>query len=166
MSALPIARVRSVAVGGAEVTNVAVSAFPDEVLDAVADKLGDPLDGLLGVTFLREFAVTLDYPAGRLGLRRYTRRDHVLDEYRRVGLTLSRDVVGRYRVASVYRGTDADRQGVAVGETVESVAGRALASAGDDDVDALLRGAPGEARAVRVGGRDLTLRVEELLPLP
>ncbi len=104
--------------------------------------------------------------AGRLGLRRYTRRDHVLDEYRRVGFTLVRDVVGRYRVAIVYRDSDAARQGVTAGEAVESVGGRALASMSDTDADRLLRGAPGESRAVRVGGRDLTLRVEELLPLP
>jgi hypothetical protein len=166
VSVEPIARVRSVAVEGAEVTGVAVASFPDGVLDAIAGKLEGPLDGLLGEPFLREFAVTLDYPAGRLGLRRYTRRDHVLDEYRRVGFTLVRDVVGRYRVAIVYRDGDAARQGVTAGEAVESVGGRALASMSDTDADRALRGAPGESRAVRVGGRDLTLRVEELLPLP
>ena len=110
---------------------VAVASFPTRCSTRSPGKLGEPLDGLLGLPFLREFAVTIDYPAGRLGLRRCAPGDHVLDRYRRVGYARARLIVGRYRVAIVYRDSDAARQNVAVEqETIESVGGRTLASPG------------------------------------
>ena len=84
-----VTRSRSVSVAGQEVTNIPVMAFDNAIIDSMSTELGYPVDGLLGGDFLREFAVTIDYPAGQLMLSRYATRDHIVDEFKRVGLWLA-----------------------------------------------------------------------------
>ena len=61
-----VGRSGSVAVGAAEVGEMDVVVGP--FLVPLSDVVGTKLDGILGYNFLREFLVTIDYPAGRLGL--------------------------------------------------------------------------------------------------
>jgi len=159
-------RARSVTLGGAAVDGLPVGSFSTELLDGISAKVGSTVDGLLGEPFLREFAVTIDYPHGLLRLRRYTDRGHIHDEFRRVGVRLSRDLVGRHRVGYVFPGSDAERAGLRVGDVVSSVNDRDLADLDDDEAGVLLSGAPGEMRTLLVGGRTVVTRVDELLPLP
>jgi len=61
-----VGRSGSVAVGAAEVGEMDVVVGP--FLTPLSEVVGTRLDGILGFNFLREFLVTIDYPAGRLGL--------------------------------------------------------------------------------------------------
>src|SRR5262249_44885119 len=61
------------------------------LLEQLQNEVGEPIDGLLGHSFLREFFTVIDYPNGRLSLHRFANRDYVLDDFRRVGFTLTQE---------------------------------------------------------------------------
>ena len=166
-----VARLRSVEVAGAEVTSaVAASGVRvDELLRDLSAEVGHPIDGLLGAPFLREFYVTVDYPMRALDLYRFTSQDHILDDYRRVGIEVKgfvSPVSNAYQVQRVFPGTDAARQGIRVGETLLVIDGMPLFTLDIAAVDRKLRGPVGASRHLEFTDRTLDVLVDELLPLP
>jgi hypothetical protein len=146
----------------------------EDLLDSLSNEIGRPIDGLLGGAVLREFYVTLGYPQGRLSLKPYTTRDHIHDQYRRVGIELaiasSKGPPFTYAIGEIYPGTDAARQldalGIRVGGEVLSVDDQPLPPDDPTAADAMLLGAVGETHRVGFNKTTLTLLVEDLLPLP
>jgi len=168
-----VTRSRSVSVAGQEVTNIPVMAFDNAIIDSMSTELGYSVDGLLGGDFLREFAVTIDYPAGQVVLSRYATRDHIVDEFKRVGLWLTASGT-TFAVSAVRRGSAAQQLGVAIGDQVVSIDGQALADLDTLSADALLYGDVGSSRRVGFGQTsdaalaqsEKTIAIEDLVPVP
>ncbi len=98
--------------------------------------------GNIGNRILERFRVTLDYEHRRIWLEPGARyRDR--DSFSRTGMLLGWSA-SAIDVAAVMPGSPAERAGVAVGDVVESLEGKPIASWSYADVDALLeRGADG-----------------------
>lgn len=169
-----VARCRSISVSGETLTNIAVMAFADTILDTISDELGYTVDGLLGGDFLREFLVTIDYRKGRVDLGRYGSRAHIHDEFERVGMWLSTSGASSFVVASVRRGSAVEKAGIAKGDEVVSIDGQTLAGLDLFAVDSLLNGQAGsthriglgQARDARIANAELDVLVEALVPAP
>jgi hypothetical protein len=166
-----IMRLRSVVVQGIEVKDAVAAAGSkvDELIDNLVIEVGHPVDGLLGAPFLREFYVTIDYPNHTLDLYRYASEAHIHDEYRRVGL----DVTGQlapggasYTVRRVYKGSDAEKKGVVVGERLLSIDGAPLKQLDPVGVDLELLGDVGTSHTLEFNDKTVDVLVEDLLPLP
>jgi hypothetical protein len=181
-SSASLTRAKTITVGGATVSDPPVMTIlganggpPDQLLDNISSELGKPIDCLLGGSFLRNFLVTIDYPAGQLHLDPYL-TPPIPDEFRRVGFTVDLDVTGtHFVVQSVYPGTDAANQGIMVGDQVISVDGVTLVSVGYvAAADQLLDGTPGTTKMIQFGttknpanmDQTLTVQVDDLLPNP
>ena len=166
-------RLRSLEIGGALVSSV-VAAYPgsDNLLDAVGQEVHHPIDGLVGGTFLREFLLVVDYPGRKLRFARYGTREHVRDAFSRIGVSLSHHTTGahHYSVDRVFPGTDAQAQGVKVGDFVVSVDAVALDPLDVEHADLALRADVGTPHTVvlarATGDTTLTVRTDDLLPLP
>lgn len=173
-------RLRSVVVGGAEVTDPAAASGSgiETLVASLSDEVGQTVDGMLGGTFLREFYVTVGYPEGSLILERYANRSFIHDEFRRVGieLALASHPPPTYVVQQIYPNTNAEitlaRADVREGDSILAVDGKTLP---DDPAaaDAMFLGNVGTTHDVTFGAEPprrgqvtLTLRVDELLPLP
>jgi hypothetical protein len=164
-----VTRVRSLKLGDAEVTGLAVADVSGQLLTALGAEVGHPVDGLLGGTFLREFFVTADYDNSSLRLARYSTRAHISDEFRRVGarLGLARaPSPARYAIDSVLPGTDAAAKGLKAGEALLAVDGQSLNTMEPQAADQLLYGEVGATRQLTLETRTLTVKVDELLALP
>ena len=164
-----VLRLANVSVGSAEVSGpLAVAGTGiDDLLVGLTTEVGHQVDGLLGAPFLQHFFVTVDYPKRRLLLHPYTTETHIIDEFHRVGILL-RALVGatttNYSVLSVFSGTDAERQGVRVGQSVLAIDGVPLGNVSPNDADRMLLGPVGSTHTLQFANRTLTLLVEELLP--
>ena len=55
-----VTRTRTLSAAGEAVSGVPVMTIGDTLLDTIADEIGQPVDGLLGGSYLREFLVTVD----------------------------------------------------------------------------------------------------------
>jgi hypothetical protein len=171
-------RLRSVVVAGAEVQGAPAISSPLD-LSQLAAEVGHPVEGLLGGTYLREFLVSADYPSTQLTLRRYDTRDHIHDEFQRVGILLAQASDGSYVVAYVFPKTDAANnpgltcvQGTTrPGSTVVSVDGTALGGLAPEDADLSLRGTPGVYKTLVLRSScdgsmtTASIRVDDVLPL-
>jgi hypothetical protein len=172
-------RLKSVVVAGAEVQGAPVLSSPLD-LSQLAAEVGHPVQGLLGGTYLREFLVSADYPSTQLTLRRYDTRDHIHDEFIRVGILLAQGSDGSFAVAYVFPKTDASNntsltcpQGnQRLGATVVSVDGTALGGLAPEDADLTLRGTAGVYKTLVLqppcpGFAPVTasIRVDDVLPL-
>ncbi|MFZ5892808.1 MAG: aspartyl protease family protein [Myxococcota bacterium] len=159
-----VARARSVAVGSEIVTDIPVLSFEDSILDAMSNELGYTVDGLLGGDYLREFSLTVDYPAGRVELSRYANRAHIVDEFKRVGFWLASSGATTFAVSSVCGDSAAEKLGVSVGDAVVSIEGQPLDGLDIFAVDALLNGAPGSSHRIGFGQtREATLANTEVM---
>lgn len=163
-------RLGRVAVGASALTSVPALVVPDaSFLAGLEAEVGRSIGGILGGSFLRGFAVTLDYPGRALALASYRDPDHIpADEFVDVGFTMaSRD--GVWEVEDVYRGTDAAAEGLETGERIVSIDGTAITGLDRSAVDAL-RGGFGLGDDVPVGVSRagatviLSIAVEDLLP--
>jgi hypothetical protein len=161
-----VARLRSMTVLGQTVTDiVAVSTSviaPN--LRAIEDELGEPIQGLIGHSFFREFVTVVDYPGARVSLHRCANRDHVLDDYRRVGFTM-RPQGTRLVVDRIYAGTAA-ALALSSGQEVLAIDGQPVAALGLARAELALRGVVGTTREIQFDSATLVLPVEELLPTP
>jgi hypothetical protein len=176
MMAGHFSRARTITVGGQQVVNAPLLNVGDDLLDSLAAETGQPVDGLLGGTFLREFLVTIDYPHGALLLQRYSPPATIADEFRRVGIDLGPDNVGThaYGVASVYAGSDAAQKGVAADDQLVAIDGLPLDALDPFTVERMLLGTVGTTHAIQFGitaisanqGMTLVIRVDDLLPNP
>jgi aspartyl protease len=168
-----LTRLRSVKLDGvAEVQSVV--AVPETenstLLASLSHEVGEPLQALLGGTYLREFVSTVDYAGQRLWLERFTTEHHIdRREYIGPGFDVDRQL-GNFVVVQVYQTSPADDAGVtpggwqliAIDQTF--VSGMPL-----DDVERLLHGYdPGTSVPFRfvVDGntRNVDLGIVDLLP--
>ncbi len=160
------ARLRSMTVLGQTVTDIVCvsSSVIAPNLRAITEELGEPIDGLIGHSFLREFFTVVDYPGARLSLHRFANRDHVLDDYHRVGISLQASG-SRFVVHRIYAGTAAAQQ-VSTGAEVLAIAGRSVSELGPLRAELALRGVVGSTREIQFDFGTLVLPVEEILPTP
>jgi hypothetical protein len=170
-------RARTIVVGGQLVTNVAMLTIGDDtLLDGLGDEIHHQIDGLLGGSYLREFLLTVDYPHGKLHLQRYANRDHIVDEFQRVGFMLVPSSTGAsaYRVGTVFAGSDAAVKGVHSGDAVVSIDGQSLTGVGSIAAEHLLQGTVGTTRRIEFGVTSLPalanatidVRIDDLIPAP
>ncbi len=177
-SSSAVTRVRSFSVGGQEVAGLVASSDSalEATLDDVASEIGQDVDGLIGGSFLRDFYVTVDYPGGALGLRRYTTGAPTYDSFDRVGVTVVPPTTGSsgpMTVAYVFSGTDAAAHGVMVGDVIVAIDGQPLAGLGSTAIDVLLSGPVGSTKSVQFGTtgaptlsmRSVSIAVDDVLPL-
>jgi hypothetical protein len=143
----------------------------DELLQNISDEVGHDVVALVGGSFLREFATTIDYRDHTLGLARYVSRDHIpVDEYVGVGFTLLAAADGSWQIGDVYGGTDAQLDGLVTGTVVEELGGTSITGQTRATVDVLLDGyALGDDVPVTIvaDGNELVTKliaVEDLLP--
>lgn len=145
-----VTRAHSVTFGGQTVTDLPVLE-DDTILDAISSELGYQVDGLFGGDFLREFLVTIDFPHGVVELRRYTTRDHIQDEFKRVGMWLNSSGPTGFVVAAVHQGSAAEQKGVVAGDEILAIDGTALSGLDLLASDALLNGSVGATHGIRFG---------------
>jgi hypothetical protein len=167
-------RARSISLSGQTVTNVPVVSFDDTIIDSVSSELSETIDGLFGGDFLREFLLTIDYPHGNVELRRYTTRDHIVDEFQRVGMWLDSSGPTGFVVGAVHTGSDAQKKGVAKGDEILAIDGTELSGLDLIRADALLDGTPGQTHNIHFGTtanssleqKAVDLLIEDLIPTP
>jgi hypothetical protein len=169
-----VSRLRTMSALGESVPNVPFLTLNDDtLLDSLASEVHHPIDGLLGGSFLREFLVTIDYPRGVLHLQRYDTRDHISDEFQRVGIQLTASGTS-YFAGVVYQGSDAAAKGLRAGDQVLAIDGQALAALNPIAADQLLQGPVGSTHRLSLGATalstlaftDLVVRVDDLVPAP
>lgn len=168
-----VTRLRTLSVAGQALTDVAAMTLGDTLLDSIAGEVDHPIDGLLGGNFLREFLVTVDYPRGTVQLRRYATRDHVVDEFHRVGISIGASASGA-RVVTVYEGTDAAQKGITPGDQLLSVDDRPLDPLDEIGAERAIEGTVGAVKLLGFGaaaspdvnGHQIAVRVDDLVPPP
>lgn len=160
-----VARARSVEALGVQRDASAVVSFPASRLQDLSQEIGTRVDGLLGIEFFEAHMLTIDYPAGRITLRPYRDTSHVRDRFRRIGIFPRREGA-RMLVGALMPGSDAERQGVRVGATLDEInlePTRGLTAA---EADERLLGTPGQTRQLLVDGRTMTVRIDDVIALP
>jgi hypothetical protein len=129
--------------------------------EVLAEDVGEPVDGLLGYSFLKHHRIALDFPRGLLWLD--PSRGDVGDrpeEYSHPGLQLE-SVGDGVRIFAVAEGSPAARAGIRAGDELVAIDGESIS---DRDVVTIARGLegrPGTALSLtlRRGPREWTCRL-------
>jgi hypothetical protein len=167
-----VTRLKALSVIGAEVPGPTAARLEKDLADGLSAEIGYTVDGLLGGSYLREFLLTVDYPARQMKLRRYTSRDHVKDEFRRVGVMLSVDSLGKIRLSRRIPGTqaagDPNIPSSMFGAEILTIGGREVKGLPIEEADRLMRGEVGEVKEIKTKQQIGTeqsypFKVEELL---
>ena len=129
--------------------------------EVLADDVGEPVDGLLGYSFLKHFRIAFDFPRSRLWLD--PSQGDVEDrseEYSHPGIQLE-SVGGVVRILAVAEGSPAARAGVRAGDELAAIDGEAVSSLDVVAVERRLEGAPGSgvSLTLRRGPREWTCRL-------
>jgi predicted aspartyl protease len=129
--------------GGATRSWVDAAVLRVDLARALEQATGEPVDGLLGYSFLKHFRVAIDYPRRRLWLDP-TQGDvpDRSEEYCHPGIQLE-SLGGTLRVMAVASGSPASRAGIRVGDELVSVDGVAVVGRDVVEVSRSLEGAPG-----------------------
>ncbi len=169
-----LTRVPVIAAGEGDRVEVAHSwavVIPDDNhLWALLEGNGIFADGFLGYPFYRRFVVGVDGHEDRYLWWPYPGDDHIDPrEWTRVGIEPTwRD--GGFTVEMLYRPSDAQTQGVQIGDRITAVDGTDLAGSTLDDLKHLLRGDPGDTRTLDLErgdqGLQVVVTVDDLLPRP
>ena len=163
-------RVWTLRLGAGALDSVPVLVMPDDdIFAALTSEVDRPVAAVVGASYLRWFLATLDYPGRRLLLRRYRDPTHIdPDEFIGVGFEMEPSA-NQWRVSTVYPGTDAEAEGLEVGEVVYTLDGTEIGGLSADEVDDVV--APfqlddelpvGIERAGTM--TEVLVRVEDLLP--
>lgn len=140
--------------GPFELINVSTVARPPGVYEKWMSKmLGKPIIGSIAGNVLRDFRVTVDYPAGKVYLKRAdTKSAAQLDM---VGIMLEPAAGGGYQVARTAPGVSS----VQAGDLLLKVDGHAVADAPFAQVAGWLSGEPGETRTLTLqrAGKQVTV---------
>lgn len=163
-------RVGSMRLGDSALDSVPVLVLPDDgIFESMSQEVDREVRAVVGGTYLRWFLATLDYPGGRLILRPYREPSHIdPDEFVGVGFEIDPSA-NQWRVSTVYPGTDAEAEGLEVGEVVYSLDGREISGLASGEVDAVVAGfGLGEELPVGIerdgAMTEVLVRVEDLLP--
>lgn len=115
-------RLSSIALGESELTSVACLWVADPTpFEDLSREVGRSVQILVGGSFLRHFAFSVDYPAKTLTLARYTQTPHIdPNEYHSVGAWFQ-NKDGEVLVEHVFPYTDAWRQGLQTNDVVIQV---------------------------------------------
>lgn len=155
---------------GARRASVPALVLPDpDFFRVLDDEVGEHVDGIIGQGLLRHFVYTVDYPARELHLAAYPDDSHLPPgEYASLGFTLEL-VGGDWQTATIEPGSDAEAQGVMVGEIVSAIDGEPLAGLDAAAINQRIESmTPGDTAVVtldRAGiATELTLEVLDLLP--
>jgi hypothetical protein len=129
--------------------------------EVLADGVGEPVDGLLGYSFLKHYRIVLDFPRGWLWLD--PSRGDVMDrieEYSHPGLQLE-SVDKQVRIFAVAAGSPGARAGIRVGDELVAIDGELVSDSDVVTVARKLEGAPGTMLSLRLrrGQREWTCRV-------
>lgn len=129
--------------------------------EVLAVDVGEPVDGLLGYSFLKHYRIALDFPRGLLWLDP-SRGDVVdrLEEYSHPGLQL--ESVGKeVRIFAVAEGSPAARAGIREGDELMAIDGESISDLDVVTVARRLEGAPGTTLSLglRRGLREWTCRL-------
>lgn len=172
-----VSRLRSLRLGPVTVNNLPVVVVDElQLLESISKEVGQQVRLMVGGSFLRLFAVQLDYQNHVLELKRYTNPDHISpDEYVGPGFSFCKgkqDTDGNETgmvVLDVFEGTDAEDKGVLPGTILVAVDGQSVLEADHDQVrelvlkhpvgstvDLTFKGTPGDITKA--------VLVEELLP--
>jgi carboxyl-terminal processing protease len=160
-----MARVPRVELGPAEgpavLTGMDVAVIDGDLPEAIESALGEPVDGLLGYSFLKHFRIGLDYPGLALWLD--PRQGVVPDrptEYCHPGIQLE-NVDGKLRVSAVASGSPAARAGVRKGDELLAVDGLAVSGSEVVEVGRRLEGDPGTRVTLKLrrGSREWSKKV-------
>jgi predicted aspartyl protease len=109
----------------------------------LSEAVGEPVQGLLGYSFLRRFLVAIDYPARTLWLDPLAvGRDQRTYEYSHVGLQIER-VAGAARVVGVVTDSPAGRAGITVGDDLVAINGVSTRTLDIVEAARRLEGRPG-----------------------
>ncbi|HEX5181728.1 MAG TPA: PDZ domain-containing protein [Allosphingosinicella sp.] len=134
------------------------TAFPFDLFDWYSRKNAVPVLGWIGGNVLKGFRITVDYPGHILYWQRQAPPDR--RELNQVGLVLRRDH-GAYRVAGIAaRRGRPTVAGIRPGDRLIAIDGRPLTGASLGTVFAMLHGAPGARRMLRVERDGETLTFE------
>jgi len=129
--------------------------------EVLADDVGEPVDGLLGYSFLKHYRTALDFPRGLLWLDP-SRGDVVdrIEEYSHPGLQLE-SVDEQVRIFAVAEGSPAARAGIRVGDELVAIDGESVSNLDVVTVARKLEGTPGTMLSLRLrrGQREWTCRV-------
>jgi len=163
----PIFRLRSFAMGGVAASKMWTSVAPPDFFVALSVAAGVEVEGIVGGTYLRELFTVIDYPNRALRIASYADGSHVSNDFRMVGVEVVRQDE-QYSVYTVFEGSDAEAQGVAVGDVLVSLDGQPAAEMDHVDVLALLHGEVGTTLAMTLSheGQEYSVEVsrEDLLP--
>jgi hypothetical protein len=163
----PIIRLRSLSIEGSEAGKMWATIHPDSYFDLVERVLGVEVEGIVGGGFLREFLVAIDYSGPSLHLSPYTNLDHIEAEFQMVGV----EVLGTddsFRVYTVFEGSDAEAQGIAIGDQILEIDGTPTSTMSHAEVISTLRGEVGTSLLMRLehegSGYEVEVLREDLLP--
>jgi carboxyl-terminal processing protease len=127
----------------------------------LAEDVGEPVDGLLGYSFLKHYRIALDFPRGRLWFDP-SRGDVVdrIEEYSHPGLQLE-NVRGGVRVFAVAEGSPAARAGIRAGDELMAIDGESVSGLDVVTVARRLEGSPGTALSLKLrrGSREWLCRL-------
>jgi hypothetical protein len=127
----------------------------------LSSDVGEPVDGLLGYSFLKHYRLALDFPRSLLWLD--PEHGDLADrpfEYSSVGLQLE-SAAGRTRVLSVAAGSPAEGAGLREGDDLVAIDGDQIAGSDIVEVSRRLEGPPGTrlTLTVRRGSREWRVRL-------
>ena len=153
--------------GIATATQTEIALLRNPIAHDLGELAGEPVEGLLGYSFLRRFRIACDYPHRVLWLDPVVGfKDPHPYEHSHVGLQLERDR-GAVRVVSVIEGSPAAQAGIAAGDVVTAVNGKSLHDASWDEIGTMMEGPPGSSidLTIRRGSSEAThhLRRRRLL---
>ena len=147
--------------GGVARSGVDAAVLRGDLGQVLEGDVDEPVDGLLGYSFLKHYRIALDFPRGLLWLD--PSRGDVgdrLEEYCHPGLQLE-SVGGAVRVLAVAEGSPAARAGIRAGDELVEIDGESVSGLDVVMVSRRLEGAPGTALLLhlRRGSGEWTCRL-------